>query len=263
MDRFWGLTQTGWTAVAALAAGATLVVAVVAALYARRQILIAHQQNEDNRNAAIEADRPYVIVSLESGETSRHFVDLIVRNIGRRPALEVRISLDPAPIRANEVRGAELAKMRLLNEPIAQIAPGQELRAFFDSQIERADKPDLPTAHTASLNYRDSAGREYTESAVVDVAALKGVMYSEVYTIHHAATQLKEIATILKKSGPLNGATLSVDAAVEPRQAREERRQQAASERRAKHQSLVARMLPGEGLGANDVDVEPDDTEQG
>ena len=242
LDEFWGLTQTGWTAVAALAAAATLVVAIIAALYARRQIQIAHQQSEDNRKAQAEADRPYVIVSLESGETTRSFVDLIVQNIGRRPAFDVRISLDPPPVRANEVPGYELAKMRLLNEPISQIAPAQALRAFFDSQIERHSRTDLPSVYTATLTYRDSGGGNYSESATVDVRALQGVMYTDVYTVHHVAKELKEVTKALKRSGLLNGATLSVDASVEPRDARREREEREAAERRAKHEALVARM---------------------
>lgn len=245
MDKFWGLTQTGWTAIAALAAAATLGVAVMAALYARKQIALAHRQGEDNRNAAVEADRPYVVVVLESGETSRHFVDLVVRNIGRRPAFDVRISLDPPPVRANEVPGHELANMRLLKEPIAQIAPGQELRAFYDSQIERFGRSDLPSLHTASLAYRDSAHRSYNESATVDVHALQGVMYAEVYSIHHVAAELKDISKVLKRSGILNGAKLDVDAAVEPRRDRDERVKRAQDERRQRHDALVERMVPG------------------
>ena len=52
-----------------------------------------------------------------------------------------------APRRVQEEPGHELAQMRLLTEPVAQIAIGQELRASHDSQIDRAGRDDLPAQH--------------------------------------------------------------------------------------------------------------------
>ena len=66
-----------------------LVVAVVAALYAKKQWQIGREQAEDARTAQVEASRPYAVVAIEPSGASRHLFDLTVRNIGQRPALSV------------------------------------------------------------------------------------------------------------------------------------------------------------------------------
>lgn len=193
MDTFWGLSQTAWTAVTALLTAGLLVVAVVAALYAAGQVKIAREQAVESRKAGLEASRPYVIVTAESSVVGQHLFDLVVRNIGQRPALRVSIKLEPAPIRADEPRGHELSKVKMLNEPVAMIAPGQELRTFYDSHRDRDGRSELPTAHRVSLRYQDSSGHEYEEVSVVDLEAAKGTMYAEVKTLHDIGKSLAEI----------------------------------------------------------------------
>jgi hypothetical protein len=55
----------------------------------------------------MERMRPYVIVTVEPSEVSPNLFDLVVRNIGQRPAKTVSISLDPPPVRAQETDGQE------------------------------------------------------------------------------------------------------------------------------------------------------------
>lgn len=144
IDTFWGLSATAWTAIASLLTGGLLLVAVVAALYAGRQVRIAREQGEESRAARAEASRPYVIVTIESSRTGPPLFDLVVRNIGQRPAVNVSITLDPPPVRASEAGGYELSKIKMLNEPIAMVAPDQEMRTFYDNQGERHGRTTCP-----------------------------------------------------------------------------------------------------------------------
>src|SRR5581483_940303 len=127
-DTFWGLSATAWTGIYTLATAGLLAVAVVAALYTKRQWESTRGQVEEMRKAELEGRRPYVIVTVEPSEVSRHLFDLVVRNIGQRPAETVSISLDPPPVRARETDGQELSNAKMLKEPVAMIAPGQEMR---------------------------------------------------------------------------------------------------------------------------------------
>jgi len=90
-DSFWGLSATAWTGIYTLLTAGLLAVAVVAALYAKRKWNSTRQQLMETRQAELEARRPYVIVTIEPSETSRHLFDLVVRNIGQRPAESVSI----------------------------------------------------------------------------------------------------------------------------------------------------------------------------
>jgi len=96
----------------------------LAALYAARQVRIAREQAAETRQAQLEASRPYVIVTIEPSGASRHLFDLVVKNIGQRPALNASITLDPSPVRASEAQGHELAEARMLSElaPLIVIA---------------------------------------------------------------------------------------------------------------------------------------------
>ena len=131
MDTFWGLTSTGWTAIYTFLTAALLGVAVAAARYAKRQWKASRIQIEDSRQAQLEASRPYVIVTVEPSAASRALFDLVVRNIGRRPALNVMVRLNPPPRRANEdMREHAIADSKMLNEPIAMIAPNKNCGLF-------------------------------------------------------------------------------------------------------------------------------------
>jgi hypothetical protein len=167
-DTFWGLSATAWTGIYTLLTAGLLGVAVVAALYAKRQWNSAREQIKETRKAELEARRPYVIVTVEPSETSRHLFDLVVKTIGQRPAENVSISLEPPPISAVEIKGHELSNAKMLREPVAMIAPGQEMRAFYDSHIDRDRRDDLPASHKVSLSYQDSSGCEYTGTSVID-----------------------------------------------------------------------------------------------
>lgn len=242
MDTFWGLTGTGWTAVyTLLTAGLlllavlTVVTAAISAGYAKKQWQIARASSEDARRAAVEASRPYVIVSvLPSGASPRLF-DLSIRNIGARPALAVRVEIDPPPTRARETDGDVFAAMKMLNEPIAMIAPGQELRAFWDNHLDRSGRDDLPRTHNVTLAYRDSSGRSYgPERSVLDLGAMDGSKYVGVRTVHDVAKTLEAIRDIVAGASVLSAdGTLTVEAAVEDRKTRD---------RRLRDEAVISRM---------------------
>ena len=245
MDTFLGLSTTGWTAIYTLLTAGLLVVAVVAAWYAKGQWASARESVEDARRANREATRPYVIVTIEPTATSRTFFDLCVRNIGQRPALDVSIRLDPPPARAREQGGPKIAEVKMLNEPVAMIAPGQEMRAFYDSHAERVDAKNVPTVHQVFLEYVDSSGHPYTEESVLDLDAMRGAMYTEEKTIHHVAQRLDEIKKVLKGSSLLGRrGELLVDAVTEPRTERDARDEREEYERNVYQLALIKQATP-------------------
>lgn len=260
-DTFWGLSTTDWTAIMAMLTAGLLVTAVAAAFYAGRQVRLGRQQAEDSRKAQTEASRPYVIVTLESAATGPPLFDLVAKNIGQRPAVEVSVILDPPPLRASEPPGYELAKLKMLNQPVAVIAPGQELRTHYDSHGERQGRDDLPSSHRVTLRYRDTSGHEYVESAVLDIDALQGTLYGDVKTVHHVGKSLAEIAKTLKGASVLGRAgRVDVDAAVEPRADRDNR---LAAERDERMRRLRASAAARPDLAAALSPTASDGTEAG
>jgi hypothetical protein len=125
------------------------------------------------------------------------------------------------------------------------IAPGQEMRAFFDSHVERDGREDLPTSHQVSLTYRDSSQREYPETSVLDIEAMKGTMFTSVQTLHDIGKTLEKMektfdrASVLQPSG-----SVGVEASIETR---DEQRQRIAEERaewKEQHNHMMERLRP-------------------
>jgi hypothetical protein len=252
-DKFWGLSATAWTGIYTLLTAGLLAVAVVAALYAKRQWDSARGQVEEARNAELESRRPYVIVTVEPSEVSRHLFDLVIRNIGQRPAESVSISLDPPPVRARETDGYELSNAKMLNEPVAMIAPGQEMRAFYDSHIDRNGRDDLPTIHRVKLSYQDSSGHKYLEASVIDINAMQGTMSTDLKTVHDIAKSLAEIQKTLTSASVLQRqGTLEAEVSVESRAKQQERLAREQAEWTRSQEQLASRLRPS-GPSANET----------
>lgn len=216
MDSFWGLTATAWTAIYTLLTFGLLMVAVIAAAYAKRQWDVA-------RHAQLEASRPYVIVTAEPSEASRRLFDLSIRNIGKRPAISVRVQLDPPPRRAKEIEGHEFAKMKMLNQPIEMLAPDQDMRAFWDDHVDRQSH-DMSTTHQITITYSDTSGIKYEEKSVIDLDSMQGSVYTEVKTVHDIGKSLEQIKKVLGDASILSRrGSAKVMAITEGRQSNEER----------------------------------------
>ena len=238
MDQFMGLSSTAWTGIYTLITAGLLMAAVWAGLYAKRQWTVARDQ-------AKESNRPYVIVTVEASGAGPQLFDLAVKNIGHRPAMDVMVKLDPPPKRVRETEGHEITKIKMLNEPIAMIAPGQELRTFYDSHIDRHGAENVPSVHQVSLTYKDSNGECYTEPSVVDIDALEGTMHPRVKTVHDIGKTLEKMhqslsrASVLQRSGDLR-----VEASVESRQEQKQRFAKENAEREEAGDRLMQQLFP-------------------
>lgn len=249
MNEFWGISSTAWTGIYALLTFGLLVVAVVAAIYARNQWVEA-------RKAAREASRPYVIVTTEASDVGPQLFDLVVKNIGQRPALNVTVKLDPPPKRVRETKGHEMTKIKMLNEPIAMVAPAQELRTFYDNHVERRETRGVPTVHRVLLTYEDSSGNDYSESSVVDIDALEGTMHTEVKTVHHIGKTLEKMEKTLSSASALQRkGGIHVEASVEPRAEQHRRLAAEEAELQESDQRFMGQLFPGSKA---ESDVQPD-----
>ncbi len=200
MDAFWGLSEVTWTAIYTILTALLLTTAWIAAGIAWGQWKASRDAVEEARRARLEASRPYVIVTVESTAAARTLFDLSVKNIGKRPAFNVRVCLDPPPTTTDPVPGHEIAQLKMLREPIAMIAPAQDMRAFWDDYTARHGRTDLPDSHRVTVSYSDSSGRPYHEESVLDLSAMQGATYVASKSIHDIGKTLDKIAETLKNA---------------------------------------------------------------
>jgi hypothetical protein len=219
MDGLLGWTADEWSAFGALmaAAGAigTLIVAVVAARAAFRQVAEARKLRQEQA-------QPYVAVYMEPSAATPEIVDLVIRNFGATAAHEVRLSIAPALQRSVQGGGSEEV---WLPELLPTLVPGQEWRTMWDLGRNRKDS-GLPDKHSVKVDFKDAHERPYSLNFELDWGAYKGRQWVVTYGIHDAAKALREIDKRISKwqEGPHGGLVVFVrDGDEKDRREREER----------------------------------------
>ncbi|GAB3190975.1 hypothetical protein [Nesterenkonia suensis] len=249
------ISADAWTAVFT---GGLFVTALATAIYAHQQWKSSREHHEAQVQAQAEAIRPYVLVTVETSRAAFNLFDLVIRNIGKRPAVDVEISLDPAPVRAREMDDPEIQmqNMKMLNEPMSLLAPDQEIRAFYDNHIERRGRDDLPDEHLATVTYKDMSGTTYTTEFTLDILALKGMSHTSVGTIHEVSKSLEKITKILSSARILQRSPdLVVHAVTEPRSRHEFRDLQDRQDSARRSLNLVQQLTRGREKGQFERDL--------
>ncbi|GAA2965329.1 hypothetical protein [Actinokineospora diospyrosa] len=179
----FGFTALTWQAGSTLITGGALAVAIAVGW---RQLAAARKLREEQA-------RPYIVVDIVPGLTSRKLLDLVVTNIGKSPAYDLRITFDPAPERTDEIGEFKLKDARILAEKTPMFAPGREFRMFFDSAVDRT-KSQLPMSFAVKVEYKDSRGKGYIDETQLDFDVQRGAAYVAVYGIHDGVKALIDIA---------------------------------------------------------------------
>lgn len=160
-------------------AGISAVVAAVVAVWALRHTAL------DSR----ERTRPVMVGEFRKAENSAGAIDLVVRNIGASVARHVEVDFDPKISLPEDT--SQLVTPFLLRryaEPIAVVAPGQELSNIWfstDYQGEKDGRGDLPNHEptpnivTVTIRYRDADDkRTYCDAYRLDVDVVRMTTYS-------------------------------------------------------------------------------------
>lgn len=190
----WNWTADTWVAISQLG---TLIVAGVAALFARHQVLEARRIREDQA-------RPFVIVDIQPGPGAGHLLHLVVENIGTTAAQDVHITFDP-PLEQSNDSGYPLAESVLVREGIRMLPPGRCIRAFFDAGPDRL-KTDLPMRYDVTVMLKDARGRpEPPQQYVLDLGYLFGLTAIHEFGIHDAAKAITEIQKSVKRWSDIHG----------------------------------------------------------
>ncbi len=238
----------------AVATCMTTVVAIVTAWLvlgqlkaAGGQLAAAREAQDQARQAEKEMERPYVVASVQSSEAAAHLLDLVIENLGKTPAKNVRVRIDPPPLRGMEQAGLELANAKALTEPIPLIPPGRVIRIFFDDHRDR-DGKDLPTSYVAYVAYRNSAGESWEEEYVLDLDTLRGAMFVNVHGLHDLARAVQSVdktlagASILRRNGEVRAHAI-----VESKDEHGRRMADEARQATDNHRRIVEQVLPHRG----------------
>ena len=181
-----------WTAerVVAVATMGQLLVLVAAALFARAQVREARELRKDEA-------RPYVVVDFEPDRVP--FVNLVVANLGRTMARNVRVDLDP-PLESSVYRSGPvpLARFKLFSEGIPSLAPGKRIVLLFDQMYDRAEL-ELPDSYRVRLTYEWDGGEPIREELRLDLDLYRPLRRVTPETIHEVSKTLTKIGQQLER----------------------------------------------------------------
>jgi hypothetical protein len=197
----WLLDWLSAERVVALATMGQLIVLVVAALYARAQVREARELRKDEA-------RPYVMVDFEPDRSP--LVNLVVANLGRTMARNVRIEVDP-PFDSSVYRSGPvpLAKFKLFSEGIPSLAPGKRIVLLFDQMLDR-EKLQLPDSYRVRLSYEWDGGEPLSEELRLDLDLYRPLRRVQLGTVHDLSETLNKIRQQLEKWSAGTGGGLLV-----------------------------------------------------
>jgi hypothetical protein len=119
--------------------------------------------------AAVDSD-PEVIVDFEF---ERGLLFVAVRNLGDRPALDVKVEFDK-PFKG--LGGArEMNRLGLFGR-LRFLAPGKEIRTLLDSSAAYFARKE-PTLLTATVSYRTAVAKRASHSITHDLSIYRDLAY--------------------------------------------------------------------------------------
>lgn len=148
-----------------------------------------------------EERRPYITVDIEFEQSEGW---LVISNIGRLPATDVKINIDPEIVAVRERKLSET----ILGKPIAYFPPGKTLRSFVDVGRDLLGK-DSPKEFTARVSYSlPGKAKRHTDTYSINLDFYSHRMYTPQRDLNDINERLKEIerhlATLAKSEGRRN-----------------------------------------------------------
>jgi hypothetical protein len=179
-----------WTAerVVALATAGQLLVLILAAFYAGAQVREARKLRQEQA-------RPFVVVDFEPEQSP--FVELVVANLGKTMARNVRIKVEP-PLESSLDTVVPIAKLKMFTEGIPSLAPGKRMVTLFDSMADRNER-NLANSYQVQLSYDWDGGDPITDTQRLDLDLYRYRMSVTRHTIHDVNKTLDKIRGLLDK----------------------------------------------------------------
>lgn len=128
-----------------------------------------------------------------SSRTRVPFVNLVIANLGRTMARNVRIEADP-PFDPSVYRPGpvQLAWFTMFNEGIPALAPGKRIVLLFDQMHDR-DKLGLPDTYRVRLTYEWDGGDPLSDELRLDLELYRPLRRIAPRTVHDVSKTLDAI----------------------------------------------------------------------
>lgn len=201
--------------------GAQLIVLLVAAVVAGKQLGEAKRLREAQA-------RPFVMIDFDIKD---HLIFLVISNIGKTLARDVKFIVEPALVPTKE--GYAAKDLTIFREGMPILPPGKVIRTVFDSFPEREARQDLPDRFEVIVRYRGESD-SFEDRIDLDLDLYRNLVSVRRDEIHHVNQTLKKVLDEIKKWRPRGARGLVV---MSPREKRRENERQARELEKARQES--------------------------
>ncbi len=170
------------------AAVGTAAIAVITFAY----VLATRAMVNEMRTAREAQQRPYVVLDLDYPRAT--ICDMIIKNVGNGAAVDLRVTFDPDL--EYQKSGRKLSELPIFNEN-RFIVPGRELRFFYGSLTGKSP-PTEEQGIKASLEYRDTEGKVYTDEIIVNPYLRRQLYFIEEKTFSDLVKAVERVNRGLK-----------------------------------------------------------------
>lgn len=144
----------------------------------------------DEMKAQREAEtRPHIVAYFEI-QIHSSVVDIVVKNIGRSIAENVKLKFTP---QLKSSFKSDLGSNLWANEGLGSMPPGKEIRTFFDFSHSLFGNDDIPKSYMVKVDY--SGGIEatgYSDTQAMDLNPYKHISSITRHTMHDLVKEVKE-----------------------------------------------------------------------
>lgn len=214
---FYSWRQARTAKISATAAEAQAIAARDQADAAREQVAVAREQTAvllrqveqselaetERRTAERDALLPAVTVSVQQGRSDPSILVLVIENLGRTTARNVRVTPSAELVRSD---GQRISDWKVFSRPIQVMPAGHRLQFFFDVGF-RAFEGRMPMMFSFTVEAEGPFGPLPSAVFDVDLDALHGVWIGET----SPAKFLKEIERISSSLGEVQAAIRTLD----------------------------------------------------
>jgi hypothetical protein len=187
--------------VAAIGAVGAMWYARTQARAAKAQVRYAAKQLEFAEQIQRDQAQPYVFVDLRPDERDPVLMMLMIENLGRTVARDVRVAFDP-PLRSKTF--SQISDLRVLREGVAALPPGRRLSWFFESSFEIFD-PNLPGKYTVTVDAVGPFGPLDQLVYDIDLSALEHSEARSRAQLKDVVDQLRRVSEALDHLKPATG----------------------------------------------------------
>ncbi|MGI8860708.1 MAG: hypothetical protein ACR2HO_11265 [Rubrobacteraceae bacterium] len=184
----------------------TLVLAALTFAY----VLFTREMVKEARETRTIQERPEVIVDADYSD--RDVVDVVVRNIGKGAAKDVTFDFS-TPMESSislgkDSEGVPLNELPYFKEGIEFLAPGAEIRAFWDTYIDLFPllrEKELNEGITITSRYKSLSGEPYETRWTINPLRLSGTPQVKRRGEHEIAKAVERISKDLHRVVSLRG----------------------------------------------------------